>query len=309
MPNPHEKAIKSAQTTTDKLGVLFDNLRAGNSPIARAYRVVIAALRGHLNDLAVVEDALATLREAVSAQARIELDGAIELGLEQALRDFEIYNLPPVFPDGPPTRDAQLAILGILDVQSGKARAIAASGLDEALALGDETRQGILRPAPIQRETAFWMTALSVTAYTSAMKSADEDFVRQAVAVVDGDTTDTCLAVHGQLVELDEDFKLTETPRFADEMSGPPFWHNCRTSVALIKRELLRDETTEEMRQEANEQKARPRPSAREGMARFRVVGRSVQEFRGGRWHTFERTRTQLEARKRAASLNMARRS
>lgn len=53
---------------------------------------------------------------------------------------------------------------------------------------------------------------------------------KQAVAAIDDRTTDCCLRVHGQITDLDEPYKLTGTPRFADAMMFPAFHWRCRTS-------------------------------------------------------------------------------
>lgn len=54
---------------------------------------------------------------------------------------------------------------------------------------------------------------------------------KQAVAAIAANTTDCCLRVHGQIVDVDQPFTLTGTPRFADEMMHSPFHWNCRTAV------------------------------------------------------------------------------
>jgi len=56
---------------------------------------------------------------------------------------------------------------------------------------------------------------------------------KQAIAVVQSRTTDCCLRVHGQIVDVDEPFTLTGTPRFADRMQHPSFHWNCRTAVGM----------------------------------------------------------------------------
>ena len=71
---------------------------------------------------------------------------------------------------------------------------------------------------------------------------------RQAIAVIDSSTTDCCLRVHGQVVGLNEPFRLTGTPRFADSKMSPPFHWNCRTIVCLRGT----DERTEAMLMDAN---------------------------------------------------------
>lgn len=56
---------------------------------------------------------------------------------------------------------------------------------------------------------------------------------KQAVAVIAGNTTKCCLAVHGQIRKVDEPFTLTETPRYSDQMQHSPFHWKCRTSIAM----------------------------------------------------------------------------
>jgi hypothetical protein len=56
---------------------------------------------------------------------------------------------------------------------------------------------------------------------------------RQAIAVISPETTDCCIRVHGQIVDIDEPFTLTGTPRFADQMMHPSFHYNCRSSIAM----------------------------------------------------------------------------
>lgn len=53
---------------------------------------------------------------------------------------------------------------------------------------------------------------------------------KQAVAVVNAKTTDTCLNVHGQVRRLDEPYVLEGEPKFASTMMYPSFHWNCRTS-------------------------------------------------------------------------------
>lgn len=74
---------------------------------------------------------------------------------------------------------------------------------------------------------------------------------RQAVAVIDERTTDCCLRVHGQWQAYGDLFKLTGTPRYADELTGPPFHKWCRTATALVQRQYAADDLTQRMRDAA----------------------------------------------------------
>jgi hypothetical protein len=55
------------------------------------------------------------------------------------------------------------------------------------------------------------------------------------------------LQVHGQIQPLDKPFRLTGTPRYADEMDWPAFHWYCRTSGVLYQ-EQYDDGLTERMR-------------------------------------------------------------
>ena len=111
-----------------------------------------------------------------------------------------------------------------------------------------------MSPASIARESARWIAALAAQSQIATvrrsleMAGAEDDFMRQAVAAIDHLTTDCCLKVHGQTIELDGKFKLTGTPRFADEMSRPGFHWWCRTSAVLVAREDANDDLSFRMR-------------------------------------------------------------
>lgn len=75
------------------------------------------------------------------------------------------------------------------------------------------------------------------TARGEAIRQAQEQIPavrRQAVAAIGSNTTQTCLHVHGQIVDVDEPFDLRGyEPQFAREMMHPAFHWNCRTAVAM----------------------------------------------------------------------------
>jgi len=310
LPDPHDRSVESALKTVEQLGKLADRLRAGTSPVHRAYRVVIRSLRRNLNDTNAIIDALETLEDSVRVASGTFYKRASAIGLAQAKRDLRIYDLGdpgPLKDDGVAT--AVTSALGLVSAQGDRVLAVARLNRGDELILGDDSRQGILAPTPVLTEMAFWLTGLSVLSYLLSTKKPGLDVVRQAVAQIDQHTTKTCLNVHGQIVEVDEPFHLTGTPRFADDMMNSPFHRGCRTVPAIIRRDLVKPEVTSGMRDDAIEQGKKPKPSTMKGRAHFKVVGKSVQEFRAGRWHTYKRLDTQLAARQEAARLNEARRS
>jgi len=305
MPDPHERSIASALKSVQRLKRLADKMRGKNSAIHRAYRTVLRALKGNTDNAAIVTDALATLEASIRAASAGYYDMALKVGLVQAQRDLKIYGLGQ--PDNIDPSSIPLAVgstIGLLESQMDQATTISRLGLGEELIIGDASRRGIIQPAPILAEMAFWLTSLSVLSYEQGTKRKMPEVVRQAVAQIDQHTTQTCLNVHGQIVGEDEDFHLTGTPKYADDMHAPPFHRGCRTAVAKILPKYVKPDVTKAMRDDAIEQGKKPKPSTMVGRAHYRVIGKSVQKFWAGRWHTYKRFDTNLAARSAAARLN-----
>jgi hypothetical protein len=96
---------------------------------------------------------------------------------------------------------------------------------------------------------------LAAIYYLAGQAASGRKWYKQAVAQLDADTTDCCLAVHGQVQPVDKPFELTGTPRFADQMMHPRFHWRCRTDELLWAEDLEAvGQSTEQMRQEARAQ-------------------------------------------------------
>lgn len=307
MPKSHQQAIQSALTTVDKLGDLFDKLRAGNSKIHMAYKTVFRAIEGNMSDIPALIEALETLTNAVERITATYYGDAIDIGVAQAIRDLDEK---PDTLDDDIAAEAITSTMTLLELQTQRSLSVAKLEMGEEYVIGDGGRQGTLRANSIIGEMAFWITSLALVAYEGSVgKQLGTDAKMQAVAQIDSDTTRTCLNVHGQIVELDEKFTLTGTPRYADEMSAPPFHRGCRTGVAIIRSDLIDSKITGDMREEAIEQGNKPKPSTMVGRAHYKVVGKTVQEFRNGRWHKYKSYDSNIIAREEAAKLNRAKRS
>lgn len=242
------------------MGELFARLGTEDAPrgdVLTAYRVARRALRSELERPSVVNEVLSQLRAGVSSAVERIFDDAADCGFEQSVSDLAVYELgaPDISPEIVTLEQQAIAsVLSALDQQLDGVRAIVAGGyVDDALILGDDERVGLLSPGAVIGEAARWAAIIALTAYTAGVSGrVDRDrFRRQAIAAIDERTTDCCLRVHGQVVGLDDDFKLTGTPRFADRMRNPPFHWYCRTSVALVRREDAEDDVTREMREAA----------------------------------------------------------
>lgn len=86
-----------------------------------------------------------------------------------------------------------------------------------------------------EETTNIWTFAGSLLAVYMFLFNQQEEavFQKQAIATIDARTTDCCLRVHGQIQPLSQPFKLTGTPRFANEIQAPPFHWYCRSTEVL----------------------------------------------------------------------------
>lgn len=88
----------------------------------------------------------------------------------------------------------------------------------------------------IESSRLVWEAANGVldSVYRRVNELVDMALRKQAIAMIDTHTTETCRRVHGQIVPVRSSFKLTGTPRFADRMKSPPFHWNCRTASVMV---------------------------------------------------------------------------
>ncbi len=261
MATEHARAVKAGLRTNAELKVLFDKLGNEEHPrgfVLSAYREARKALRGELQNPAGVQLTLGHLRWTVLNGVDAALQEAAQIGAMQEMAELQAYGIEradDLF-DLSTVDDALRAIGNVLDGQVNAVWALVRSGtVDDSLILGDESHAGLLRPSSAIQEAVRWLAFIALAAYGSAVERTAKQsglvFKRQAVAAIDERTTDCCLRVHGQVVGLNEDFKLTGTPRYADRMRNPPFHPYCRTSVVLVRDKEAEDELTTEMRDAA----------------------------------------------------------
>lgn len=273
----HQRAIQSALQAGDKLLNLFEQLGSKQyraRGVWAAYALARQTLLGHLDDTRLVNRTLAHLRETTRAIVEKQIVAAIRLGEKQAAREIALYDDLTLTDADTDTliESAMQALDAELDAQLARVRALAMTGVDENLILGegrdsDGGRTGVLKPSDTVSAAIGWIATAAVAAYglhvAESMGKGQQDAVKtkwlkQAVAAIDGRTTDCCLRVHGQTVPMDGKFRLTGTPRFADELDGPPFHWNCRTATALVRAEDAGDDLTQRMNEAAqNELDAR----------------------------------------------------
>ncbi len=268
MSNDHAQAIQVALKMTAEVKDLFDSLGSEEHPrggVLTAYRIARKALRNDLEN-GNAQGALEILRELkrqILVEAKQALTSANQLGLNQAEKMIEIHDLTSSLALAAGSQAlqsaAEAAVGNALDAQLNRVWALIITGnIDDSLILGDAQRIGLLSPGEMTNEISRWITTVTLSRYSDAVERsvhvhrvAITEFKRQSIAALDERTTDCCLRVHGQVVGLNEDFRLTGTPRFADRLRNPPFHWYCRTATALVRTEQMEDDLTAEMRDAA----------------------------------------------------------
>ena len=256
--------IRAAERTTRDLRVLFGRLGTKEHPRGRilaAYRNAHRALRDVFRRVqgpqAIYEarEVLEALRREVLGVGGQALDEAIALGRRQAEVERQVWELDPLDMATPNARAMMDGWIATVDEQIAYALAVLATEGDPVLILGDDERVGRLRYSDTTRAGALWVATAAMQALWVSLQGPQESsglsWSKEVIATIDERTTDCCLNAHGQVVPFDSDFKLTGTPRYADELDWSPFHDYCRTSIASVPTELAEDDLTRQMRDAA----------------------------------------------------------
>jgi hypothetical protein len=198
---------------------------------------------------------MASLQDEISRIGREWLWAAVELGRQQAKVDRKVWGLPTAGDQAPALVSSLLAVwVAVVERQAREARAATLLGDGKFLLLGDKSRVGLIRPDTVIRAGTRWLTAATSNTYVTNMlgyRATLFQWGKQAIPAIDIKTTTCCLKVAGQVVKIDDKFKLEGTPRFADKVDWPPFHWYCRTVTALVPIHLAEDELTAEIRDAA----------------------------------------------------------
>ena len=251
MPNPLLSSINRATKDDREIAVLVGRYMGTSanprgrilSVYRRGRKAMAGALRNDGNRSFEAYGVLRNMRREIAAIVADGIDAAVTVGQESAQVQLDSYAANGIdyrparlFPD-----KAEMAnsVVAAFDQQAQAVQTLLATNANAEAIIGDGSRLGVLQPAPVQREGARWLaTAVSsgliwyiINPITTAPTPLP--FKRQAIAGIDERTTNCCLNVHGSIVELNQDFRLTGTPRYANYMRNPPFHDCCHTSIAL----------------------------------------------------------------------------
>jgi hypothetical protein len=256
---PHARSVQLALRSNAALKTITNQMGTTDAPRGRvlsAYRQARRALSS-VRNVGELRQVLAELRLTLEIIARSTLDAATQYGIKQATAELTALDIA-----GPPSayawQAALLAWLATIDAQLTKVQTLYVLGDgDLGPIVGDASRVGLLAPAPVVNEGAQWAAAVLAGAWLTTVSSTlqrtgqSEAYQRQAVAAIDERTTDCCLRVHGQVVELRERFHTPGTPHYAERQLDPPFHRYCRTTVCLVAREFADDALTVQMQDAA----------------------------------------------------------
>lgn len=266
MANQHAQLLTAAAKTTRGLKALSNKMGSNAHPRGAVYAAYIRArreLRGNTQDRRIVGEVVANLRREVQAAVNESTTAAVELGAEQARKNFGIFGVAasPVLAE---TTAANTQITAVFNAQAAQ---LLSMQFSEAQLLGDSGRVGLLTPSPITRASVDWMTRLAVITFSGSIAQPvlslppgdvingeipiETGFVKQLIAAVDERTTQTCLLAQGQVQKIGDDFILVGTPRYADRMPNPPFHDWCRSVIAIVPAPMADDQLTRDMKEAA----------------------------------------------------------
>lgn len=245
MANPLQRSVDSAIRANDEIKKSFARFGTSEHPrgfVVAQYRSGLRAMRQALKEpdaLGAAMDVMAGLKAGLSGSIRSELVDMTAFGFEEAARQLSFYGVNAIEPSPLIFNEridaATAAALAKVEAQEAMVKALILTGADAAQIMGDDERAGVVRVGEVLSAATYWAAALVWEAFSwlAPRQSGGLDFQKQAIAALDGRTTDCCLRVHAQIQPLNGRFRLTGTPRFADQMDWSPFHNRCRTAIAL----------------------------------------------------------------------------
>ena len=256
MANEHLNVIQSGVRYNRELKTL-SNSAVGNrdhprGAVLNAFNKAKTALAGNFDNPLAMAIILEEYRATVLAAVRDASEKALGIGDEHANLMLETWDLPTL-----DESEAALIDQGVRATDTillSQIRAMESGTLTEAQVLGSNRRVGLFAAGIVMGAVNNWL--ITSAASTVASKIAQgmtrggvspKSYQRQAVAAIDENTTLCCLAVHGQLVGMKEEFFTSEPPAWATYQERPPFHRFCRTSQVLVRTSAALDKLTDDM--------------------------------------------------------------
>lgn len=247
MPTPYETALHEGARLTSVVDWVFGQIGTAEHPrgsILTLYRNAVRALRGSIVrgeiPLPSFVEVMDQLQKNVRDEATRLIETSAKAGIKSGQAQLSTYGIKPSLPESaslassaPQRAAAVKAATSEVVRQTNVGIGMIASHSEIELLLGTPEQTGLIRPNNVSRDIAFWATLAMMEAVGQQFDVAGGEYRKQAVATIKGNTTETCLQVHGQVQPVDGKFVLVGHPRYADEMEWSPFHPWCRTSIVL----------------------------------------------------------------------------
>lgn len=242
----HQFVVDEAVYTAQRLSNELDGLgsrgqtRIGISGIYEDFRLTAGGLLRNKDGF------LAAQRTFISRTKNFvegAFQAAVNTGFESAEAQTEIYGLRQPTTKRGFVRPSHIAMgvdttMNFVQTQLNQTNLQFQMGnTDPEVVLGSTYQPRHLNQYSLIKELSGWIPALLLLAWDAyvdhAIKLPNRNpFVKQAVALLDGRTTETCFGAHGQTVPVDQPFVLGG--EFPGEKQYPPFHYWCRTTTALV---------------------------------------------------------------------------
>ena len=223
MPSEHLEVVQSGIRYNRDLKALA-NSAVGNKAhprgaVLKAFNRAKTALAGNFGNPLATAIILEEYRAAVLSAVRDASNEALAIGENHANLMLDTWGLPSI--DQSQTELIDQGVAAADAVLSGQIAAINAGTLTEAQVLGGPRRVGLFAAGVVMGAVNNWLITSAAKAVGSKIAKGFEkgsgtvkpsQFNRQAIAAIDENTTECCLAVHGQLITMDGEFHTPESP-------------------------------------------------------------------------------------------------
>ena len=246
------QSVRLAEESVKSLDELFKSIgsqKNQDTPLYQAFRLAKKIILSNPKNFPLIKVQLETLFVRITELIFQYLLKSQDIGITQLDGTLEIFNLRKTFV---PSFDSEihLSITEILRAQLTAIFAAVQTGeTDLELLFGGDNFWGVLSPLPVTKAIKNWSTTIAGLMMSLGLEDVifEDAWLYQAVAIIDKDTTQTCLLVHGQTQPPGTPFQLEGVPRYGDNILKPPFHDWCRTSRALIEDKDARSFLTAEM--------------------------------------------------------------
>lgn len=257
----HKAEIQAANKVNKKLRTLQQSISPSLHPrnaLTQIYKTTRKLIVANFSKPIELRNILFLFSSTVSRIIRPLIETSADIGKTAGLASLGRRNIPtpglPQISNPSLVTPAIVAIKEVADSQVARTIAVASIKGTVQTVVGDGVNSvGFFSQGVLNKQINGFLTAITAISTLSLFEQfivgqiENNVFYKQAVAAIDGNTTECCLIVHGQFQPINAFFTLVGSPRFADLIENPPFHWNCRTATALVHASERFDGLTQEM--------------------------------------------------------------